>query len=352
MIHIVFGTYSFPIKTYRPRDLGIQLQDDRLVFIEVRQQIFHLCWIPVFPVGRVYALKNWEKVYELPAEYKNAIEAAGPVKRPLYATLISFALPLLLFAGVSIYAVNETYKNKEERKNSLEWYAGEVAALDSALNKLSTNNYIEIRCNKGDYDGKSVYLKVDSIKDSTITCALLIKRDVQGPDDSPFAVREFYRQHRQQLDTFHLTFSDIRKNICRDYDLYYYRVYQGFGSDLLHKGDTFYVQKIRYIDEGPSIHVGSGSYGNELSMDIENDGYPARLVAIKNLNKNLKWNDTLPIMVEGAAAGYPHNRFELSAPNPKMEENFKVLLVFEDSAKREYKFRLDGSTVTRVFDAR
>lgn len=89
---IVFGTYGFAIKKYTTDELGIRTESDTPINIEVRQKVFHIFYIPFFPISKSYAMRINDKLYELPAEHHATVDAQGAVKSPWYA----FSIPILI----------------------------------------------------------------------------------------------------------------------------------------------------------------------------------------------------------------------------------------------------------------
>ena len=91
---MVFGWYSFLIKMFRPEELEWLPEDFDGTTIEIRQKVFHIFWIPIFPIGKLYAFRMGDSLYELPGAYEAVLKEMGVAKTPWY----SFAGPLAIGA--------------------------------------------------------------------------------------------------------------------------------------------------------------------------------------------------------------------------------------------------------------
>ncbi|NDV69075.1 hypothetical protein [Dysgonomonas sp. 25] len=117
---ILFGWYTFLIKSYMFEELGIPTEDiQENMRVEVRQKCFHLFWIPFFSIGKLYALRRGDgKLYELPAEMENFLRTQTVHKTPWYTYI-----GLMLVAAVCLFFwVNGKYESYQSNKQLEQFY--------------------------------------------------------------------------------------------------------------------------------------------------------------------------------------------------------------------------------------
>lgn len=103
-VMIVFGTYAFPIQTLNPLAYG--LPDG--VKIQLFCKIFHLFWIPLFPIDRMWVVKMNGEKYEPSPEIRQRIDMNEQKKFPPF---YAFALPLLIAIGIPSFGAYESYQD-------------------------------------------------------------------------------------------------------------------------------------------------------------------------------------------------------------------------------------------------
>ncbi|NMM47628.1 hypothetical protein [Marinigracilibium pacificum] len=102
-MRIVFGTYTFKIKSFTCKDLGIEEDTLNNFTMEVRQKIFHIFWIPLFSTNKIFALRQGNELFHAPSEIENLIRARNVIKTPWY----SFSGLILILLVFLFYQVME-----------------------------------------------------------------------------------------------------------------------------------------------------------------------------------------------------------------------------------------------------
>ena len=150
---IVFGWYSFLLKSYTAEELNIREEN---VAVEVRQKCFHVFFIPFFSIGKMYSLRKGKELYQLPIEYIEKIQKVGKIKTSWYA----FSGLIILFCTfLYIYSVDEYYRYQR--------YKGKVELINSKISKINnptTDDYYGIKSeNYDDYILKVENFTKDSV---------------------------------------------------------------------------------------------------------------------------------------------------------------------------------------------
>lgn len=331
---IVFGTYSFNIKKYNASELGIESETGDIP-VMLRQRVFHIFYIPVLPIGRIYAMKlNDGKLYNLPAHLHAAVDQHGPHRTPFYA----FALPLLVIAGLAI-SEGLTWKHRYDRTRLYQAAQKEQADSTAAtLDHLGTEHYIKLEDITDKYATGHTYLHVRSVNGSAVTVQPLgtVLHDYE--DNSP---RSLYRMFLLNgPDTITLPIQQLREANVATYedDVKDYKV-----PDLLHDGRRYRISSILTIPDGPML----ATYGEEDSRDtmsplmLTNYGAPLTLVSIRSADPSVRWLDLLPLTLT-TDTGDTYMPLDIKGDKTK---EYSATLTFEDAQKRRYLYDISWNTM-------
>jgi len=111
---IVYGWNSYRLKTVTPEEIGIYNSQNDISF-EYRQKYFHLFWIPCFPLGKIWSVRQGGQLYH-PApelmETLRSIRAGG--KREIWA----WSIPLLIVASVLLYNISSSLEEQAFAKRT------------------------------------------------------------------------------------------------------------------------------------------------------------------------------------------------------------------------------------------
>lgn len=236
---IVFGTYSIKLRSYEPSELGYnndQLPETRF---EIRQKVFHLFWIPVFPIGKIYGARKQGILVGVAPEQEKALRSKERVRTPWYSYSLVFVL-LLGYLGYLGYEEYKSYDRKNRRETS---FNNSIQQMDKDFNSLDTQCLLKLkkRFRNGLYkDGD--YLKITSVEGDKITATLL---ETKFKDYEIPKVLAYYHDHQEELPTIHLTLDQIKAGICRD--LSTYNNYTCPGVNLLQDENEYFIDEvIRY----------------------------------------------------------------------------------------------------------
>lgn len=238
----------------------------------------------------------------------------------------------------------ESYKNYQYKKENYEFKLNQI---DNELNNLTTFHYIKIR----DFDNwnntEGLYLKVEQINDSLLKLNL-IKTNLKDFNALPFIIKDFYLSNKNNLDTINLTISNLKKLICRDYNIFNEK--NEFGFQLLNDESKYVIERIEYI-KGPVIKAAVIENSRSSSMDciiLQNFGSPVELIKIKNIENNINWQNSLPQHITTDSTLFSY--FCLSGDNYKRDTKYKFELIFKDSLSNEYKYIIEGKNSERKFE--
>ncbi|WP_299681725.1 hypothetical protein [uncultured Dokdonia sp.] len=351
---VVFGWYSFKVKSYSVDELELKKEEWGNVTFEVRQKVFHLFWLPFFPIGKSYALRKNGELYELPEYIISRIKGGDKIKTPWY----SFFIPVVLIVGLTGFAlfmsISKYYMNRERFKEREALYEVGLNEVQNNIENLLPGAYLRIKDLKNLYNREITFLKVVEKKDDAYGF-LVVKTKTPN-----YSQKKIYFEEVLS-DTITYTVKELKKAICADYELIEDREPYGFnffGDNIL-----YIIDRIEYFDS-PIIYGGIERYfwrtdreeefyysssqrgGRDnrswlLTFDLQNFGAPANLVKIENISHDIEWIDSLPMR-------FNSYEYEKDIPIQGMTKTdlsdtiFKSRLTFRDSLDKEYDFVIEA----------
>ena len=358
----IFGWYSFKLKSYTAEDLAITDLDWGDTKFEVRQNVFHLFWLPFFSLGKVYAIRKEGKLYDPSPAIVMIMKAKEQVKTPWYAYLIPILLVVVpIVVGIYIFIAEAIMRHNSFNRNK-EQYEISMLSLQKEMIKLTPNHYLKITNPAlfGRYgrDG-NFFLKVIDVNDTLYRFHLIDTKNIEDIP-YPFKLYRLFEKNKSKLDTIRLTKNQLQKAICLDYALLDKRKPCGF--PLLGDETPYVILKVENLD-GPVIdgrinynfwktdRIQQFPYQERftgfqkdrswaISMELQNLGSSVDLIEIKNEEGQIKWIDSLPINFSYQYLGYKAITGATTI-EPK-DLKFKARLIFQDSLSRKHEYILAG----------
>ena len=332
-MRVVFGWYTFKIKSYNPRDFGVEYNEKDDATFEVRQRCFHLFWIPFFGTGKVYALRSKGKLYDLPQEYIALITKQHKHRTPFY----TFSLPILVIAGLLFYLINKKFKENEGHQHLQAQYVNHLNHIDKELSRLTTNHYIKIIDFSNYSNSNHRYLKVEAINSDSLKLFLI--EPTSGSDKSLryFSyVKDVYLKNREKLDTITLAKNELDKAVCKDYNAFYDKT--AIGHNLLYDGNNYVIEEVQYM-KGPLLRFEHSYQQHEITLI--NIGDLVELVDIKNMEGDIVCENPLPLHIPKTSTFTLNmNNFYLADFKPNPAASYKCMLVLEDTLSNKYNYIL------------
>jgi hypothetical protein len=334
-MYIVFGWNHFKIKTFDPAEFGLSQQTDPNLKIEVRQHYFHFFWIPFFSLGKKWAIRKNNELYEMPVMLKSTIKSRGDMKvrTPWY----TYAGPLLLaIIGLGMMVNGKVNSYKWARAAEKEFEA-EYAQNIGLFRKPSPDDYYLLTAVNG-YSQK--YAKVTMLDKQHIELSYITNPSASAYE--PVKIAALFTTYANEMQSVTLNRSDSGKLFCADYDQR-----NSFSGITLNdkKGDTYRVKRIIRLD-GPILKDGGySSYlgSEELSMEIANEGYEAEITKIEPVQGDIKWLiDELPI-------SFPSGKEFMLRGRGDFKKPYQVKFTCTTPDGRTIHFLLEGAGYEKKF---
>lgn len=164
---ILYGWNNYLLKSVQPEELGISRSQAPDLRVEYRQKYFHLFFIPVFPLGKFWAIRKQGQMYEPSVEMKQALQAVDvKTKHWIWA----WSGILLVVGGLFIFNLSERLERRDYQKRA-EASASVLGAFfkddkntEPLAKKLRAINYITDSCvNDESYEKKKIDTGTDAI---------------------------------------------------------------------------------------------------------------------------------------------------------------------------------------------
>jgi hypothetical protein len=157
---ILYGWNSYLLKAIQLHDLGILRTNDPDMRIEYRQKYFHLFFIPVFPLGKFWAVKQQGKLYQPAAQLQQELQSVKiNTKNWIWSwTGILLALGVYFIYSFNAKMENYNYKKRNEANATvLNSYFKDEKSTVPVAKKLFTINYLmDSSVNDEDYEKKKI----------------------------------------------------------------------------------------------------------------------------------------------------------------------------------------------------
>ena len=306
-MRIVFGIKSMKYKTFHG-------DDDKLNFLlvnndslEVRQEYFHLYFIPVFPLTKQYSIvsKNGLKRDATEAELESIRESSIPYKFPL----LSFSFPFLIVLGLLAYylitnvdhflaernnekQLKEYYSrlrvdlNRAQKNDILIFYKSRVPASEvNSEEEQEWMNYDLMKIGAWVKERKGNQFTICFIEDGTIDFNSLNQKDLDKIPDLPYL---------KECDV-QMNLSDLESAIPKE-ALLFFQPHKAV-VQLGNKEGYYSLDKIVGIRlPKPEVMMAQGleSNGKYILMNLANMGVDAQIEEIRTIYGNLDWKEKFP----------------------------------------------------------
>ena len=336
---IVFGTYSFRIKSFDPKQFGIVDEEIGNNPIEVRQKCFHLFYIPCLGVGKVYVFRKGDELFTLSEEIIQRIKAKKRVRTPFY-TFSAFILAfLILFIDFATYEWNRSsshsyYSDKHEQQ---------MERNLRIIGELDTTHYIKLLSAQYPETDNGLYAKVHSVEKNFIVIQeLRTGLSAYREQKVSHLIKDYYLKNKDHLRTDTITLNDLKNAICMSYDSVFNR--QAKGSDLFNNGKFYVIEYIERIDDGPTLRVDYPSvYQSNIDLHISNFGGECQLVKIENIVGDIKWETQLPKKLKTDDLSYTGGitGFSIDGTNYQ-NEDYSIILHLKTDDGTKYRYSVIG----------
>lgn len=254
--------------------------------------------------------------------------------------------PAILVIGIGSFWAYEKYQQKKADDTNRKQYSFEIKNLQNELSHLDSTVVLQLSNVNDMPEDSTRLLKVESIKGDSIVFKSF--KVVLGFGKT-YEIESGYLLLPAALPTIKVHKSKLQNCYVSDYDTY--KKGERKGERFFEEDQKYEISNIHRLF-GPSIQYDgsvSTSYSNNELVEIRflNAGSTGRILAIENLEGNIKWADTFPMQIDGLEKSFSQAHFSLIGENYKMDEWYMFAIVVEDltGAKQKYVVELEGTEV-------
>lgn len=286
MASIIFGWYTTKIKSYTPEDLELDYSHPHY---QVRQRIFHIMYIPIIPIGKVYVFKQDKKFYKAPEIVKKQIKERKDYRTPWYSLFIPFLAVIGALLAVSVYF----YSGWKNEHDADVYYANKIEQNLNKLTQLKETDYLELENLKNINGGGYYILKVQKVKGNQI---VFLKSNEKIFGSEPAAIVRYFKENADSLEKVSISINRLKKMIPKDRSLFKLEdnaklnsLYDSIAVNVFNDGEKYILNQIKdYNSPFFSVSTIFPSKDEMIGLKIKNIGEPVKLIAIKGTEGNIK----------------------------------------------------------------
>src|SRR5690606_3178020 len=259
-----------------------------------------------------------------------------PLKKYSWIFLIFLVLGILGYTGHRLWDKYDNYHSQKEK------YEQKTEEIEHSLNNLSNEHFIKL-------EGTEIkvrefyYMKVDTIMEHSIVFKYFKMNDYSP---SGYEVEKYYEAHKEGMLYTEVLKTDLENSFTKDYDDFNDNR-SGYNFFPETKKNYFIVDIFRGYKPNITLYTYGDDYNREIiSILMENDGWPAELTQIKNLEGDLNWLNKLPQKIN-AKYTYSTQGEILRAENFEYGKVYKFEFTIKDSLGREEKIIANFDDIMR-----
>lgn len=263
-----------------------------------------------------------------------------PVKKYLWIIAIFAVKGILSYVG---HEAKDRYDSYQWKKNK---YNNKIENIEASLNVLSTDYFFEINDVRDKYETghDTYYLKVDSINQKFVTFKYFKMEDYSP---SIYEIEKYYENNKIKIPSTRILKKELNMSYTDDYGDF--KDMKRDGLNFIPESEKKYFISESFCAYKPNITLlTTGGYGQGyISIELGNDGWPAELIDIKNIEGNLNWTNELPQKVK-SKVHYSDRGIILRAENFEYGQPYKFQITLLDSIGRIEEYLIEGVNSERI----
>jgi hypothetical protein len=307
-MRIVFGIKSMTFRKFKNEQKGL---DSLLIgkeILEVRQNYFHLYFIPVFPLGKEYLIHLDNGIRRKLSETE--LQAVQKTFIPYRFPLLSFSLPILLIIGFLAYTAFSKISLEVETNSQEQVASNYYSSLHTSLKNSKTNDLLifdrsRLPATKAvseeeqlnfDMEVMKVGAWIKERKGNRFTLCFIENGEIDFISQNIIDLNKIPDLPYINDNTMELTLDELEATIPKDGSLYFH------ASEAvvpLGKREGYYsldnIVRIRVPEPEIMMAQGLESNGKYILLNLANMGVDAQIQEIHTVYGNLNWKEKFPI---------------------------------------------------------
>jgi hypothetical protein len=254
-------------------------------------------------------------------------------------------LPAVAIMCFGVYFGKEKYEDHQSYLRHKQEYDQNIKIIKERLQNVSTDLIINLEDQAERYSERNYYLKVEEVKQATVSCTMFSIRDRY--DVTPGEIQTYYESEVNDTSRIEVDKGRLLMAYAEDYDQSLSEKWKGF--DVFGNGGHFEIIRIDKMDE-PVLKEGSSKsiQGDMLSLTVTNQGGGALIQEIRNVEGDLQWVNSFPQWMDRAEARYNRN-YAIVATGYSTGKHYKFQIIIKDIKSRTQVYEMEGENLNTTF---
>lgn len=255
-----------------------------------------------------------------------------PAKKYLWVIAAFIAIGLLSYIG---YEMKNRYDRYVWERDE---YNAKIQTITNFIDNPSEDCFIQITPENDFWDigSNRYYLKTISFNDNIFEFKFF---KMENSYPTTYEIEQYYESCKNKLPSIEVPLDQLKNSYTQKYRDY--RKREVLSSVFIPgTNEKHYISKI-YSAYKPNITLESSGYSyGSLYFHIKNEGWPASLIAIENIEGDLQWSNTLPEEIP-TQNGFSSS-LTIRAENYEYGKPYKFTFTISDSINHKQKFLVEG----------
>lgn len=339
-MRVSFGVYKRKINEITSDKLNLStdfpgyeynLDNNDIITFEVRQLMFYILLLPIFPVKKIVVVKRKNSFIEVNRELSKIVLENTKNRTPWY----SFSLPIALILFAVFFFLNKQYQN--HKSHALDRYNFETKHKThrKLLENINQNLIIKAKQNTSDLCIANTYFCIDSIQGEEIIITHLSISGYHSISDVKDSLLSESKAVKTTVSNFKSLFIDnFNEKLSQSSN---YSLLDENNIEInFNQKNSFIIEEI-YFKHGPILLKPVITlYPNKINFRITNEGNLASLQNV-NFNKLNQLNTDIRYKTSKTSKTY-----ELEIMTNNKSDSYDFTLIFQDKLGIKYSFRIFG----------
>jgi hypothetical protein len=327
---IVFGHNNFNLLSVEPAEIGMFGNETSGVRFQLRQKYAHLFYIPIFPLGKMWAINRGDgKLYHCPAEIEILLSERYPKRTSVFAwSGILLTLAILLIVYISGKMSDYRYEKIQATR-----YAENAATLKESISQLKPGQvlmFVARKNGEGYYDYNNIPMKVIAVDGNNIALGSYsedFSTAVTANDDAEIVKTDMLNTIK---DTITISKETLRNAVSTKFSEN--NTFAGIELKDFYHGGVFKLNAIKDIP-GPMLSENYEAQGkSDHYFEIGNKGYSVIADSIVAVTPGTSW--------QLSKKRFLSNDETVAV---KHDGHGKAILYCSGMENQKYKFEIDNS---------
>lgn len=244
--------------------------------------------------------------------------------------------PLIIIVCLSIYFGKEAYQNYLYRKAEILNFESNKKQIELQIKQLSSNTILQIEpINYSDeYANTDLFIKIENIKNNTVTASLLII-----DKGSLLKIEDYYEAFKKEARIITFDKSELEKTYCATFEAY--QQMNITGANILKDNSSYKLKQIFNLYD-PKLELGNSMSieNGKIIISLVNNGWKADFISFTNNSGNIKWEIQ---KLENNYSGKEYLNYTLIGDPYEANEEVDLVIKLKNEFNKTHSYKLTGA---------